>query len=66
MLFYAHSGIRYLVLLLGAATVLYAAWGLIGGRPYDKAMRGVASGFSAALHLQLLLGFAVVFRDQLI
>ena len=64
MLFYAHSGIRYLVLLLGAATVLYAAWGLVGNRPYDKAMRGIASSFSGVLHLQLLLGFAVAFTDR--
>lgn len=64
MFFYAHSGIRYLVLLLGLLVVLYAAWGLISGRPYDSRMRGLASGFSGLVHLQLVLGFAVAFTDR--
>lgn len=61
MLFHAHSGIRYLVLLFGAAALLYALFGLVAGRRYDRGMRILASSFAGVLHLQIVLGVAVVF-----
>ncbi len=64
MFFYAHSGVRYLILLVGALTVLYALFGAATRRPYDRAMRGLASGFAGLLHLQLLLGLAVIFTGR--
>lgn len=58
---YAHSGIRYLVLLFGAATLLYAMYGVASGRPYDKPMRVLSVLFAGSLHLNVLLGFGLIF-----
>ncbi len=57
----AHSGLRYLILLGGVLTVLYAAYGTVSGRPYDKTIRILASSFVGTLHLQILLGVALLF-----
>lgn len=62
-MFMAHSGVRYLVLLFGAACALYALVGWATGRPYDRTMRVIASIFAGSLHLQILLGVAVVFTN---
>ena len=40
----AHSGLRYLILLAGVLTVLYALYGVASGRAYDKTIRILASG----------------------
>lgn len=61
---YAHSGIRYLVLLFGAATLLYAIFGMVSGRPYDKKMRVTAGLFAGSLHLNVLLGFGLIFMGS--
>lgn len=61
MLFYAHSGIRYLVLLAGVLALGYALFGMITGRSYDRGMRILASSFAGVLHLQIVLGVAVIF-----
>lgn len=60
MLFHAHSGIRYLVLALGVAAFLYALGGVVAGRRYDRGMRMLAASFAGVLHLQILVGVAVV------
>ena len=57
----AHSGLRYLILLGGVLTVLYAAYGVASGRAYDKTIRILASSFAGTIHLQLLLGLALLF-----
>ena len=57
----AHSGLRYLILLGGVLTVLYAAYGTVSGRAYDKTMRILASSFVGTIHLQILLGLALLF-----
>lgn len=62
--FYGHSGFRYLILLLGVATILYALFGAITKRPYDKPMRTLSSGLAAAMHMQILLGFALIFSGR--
>ncbi|MCH7564247.1 MAG: hypothetical protein IH968_10535 [Gemmatimonadetes bacterium] len=62
--FYGHSGFRYLILLVGIATVLYALFGAIAKRPYDKPMRALSSGLAGALHLQILLGLALIFSGR--
>ncbi len=59
-MFMAHSGVRYLVLLFGAACALYALVGWATGRRYDRPMRVIASIFAGTLHLQILLGVAVI------
>jgi hypothetical protein len=63
MLLSAHSGLRYLVLLLGIAVVAYAAYGLIAGRPYDQRMRVLSLAFSATLDLQVVIGLAYLFTS---
>jgi hypothetical protein len=61
MLLDAHSGARYLVLLLGVVVLAYAAYGMATKRPYDKVMRILASSFTAALDLTVVLGLLVIF-----
>ena len=61
MLFAAHSGLRYLLLLAGLFVVLYALVGLLGKREYSAAMPRLASAFTGLLHLQVLTGVAVLF-----
>ena len=56
----AHSGLRYLILLGGVLTVLYAAYGVVSGRAYDKTIRILSSSFVGTLHLQILLGLALL------
>ena len=56
----AHSGLRYLILLAGVLTVLYATYGVASGRAYDKTIRILASSFVGTLHLQILLGVALL------
>lgn len=62
--FYAHSGFRYMILLLGVATILYALFAASTKRPYDKPMRALSSGLAGAMHLQILLGFALIFAGR--
>ena len=56
----AQSGLRYLILLGGVLTVLYAVYGVASGRAYDKTIRILSSAFVGTLHLQILLGFALL------
>lgn len=63
MLFYAHSGSRYLVLLLGLAVIAYAAYGMATGRAYDAKMRVIASAFTGSIDLTVLLGLAHLFTS---
>ncbi len=59
-----HSGVRYLILLAGVLTVLYAVYGAVSGRAYDKGMRILSSSFAGLLHLQILLGLALIFSGR--
>jgi len=61
MLLQAHSGFRYLVLLLGLIVVAYAAFGVLTQRPYDSRMRGLSAAFTGVVDLTVLLGFANLF-----
>jgi hypothetical protein len=63
-LFYAHSGFRYIVFLLGVATLAYALYGLLGRRPLDRGMRILGAAFAGSFHLQILLGLAVLFTGR--
>ena len=56
MLLDAHSGARYLVLILGIVVLAYAGYGMATGRPYDKTMRIIATSFTMSLDLTLLFG----------
>jgi len=58
-LFHAHSGLRYLILLLGAAGLLYFALGVATRRVPGKLDRILMSAFAGFVGLQLLLGLAL-------
>lgn len=60
ILFHAHSGLRYLVLLLGVIALLYALLGLLARRPYDRPMRILGMSFAGTLHLQVVLGLLLL------
>ena len=60
MLFYAHSGLRYLVFLAGVLAVVYAVFGVVAKRPYDDRMGLLAGAYAAVLDLQIILGFFLV------
>ena len=57
MLLQAHSGFRYLVLLVGIIVIVYAAYGMATKRPYDHRMRVLAASFTGVIDLTILLGF---------
>lgn len=59
-LFQAHSGLRYLVLLVGLVALAYFVSGLATKRPVDKAVRILGSAFTGLLDLQVLLGIIMV------
>lgn len=61
ILFYAHSGLRYLVLLTGLLVIAYAVYGLASRRPYDRTMRVLAAIFTGAIDLTALLGLSYLF-----
>lgn len=63
MLLDAHSGARYLVLLLGIVVIAYSAYGMATRRPYDKRMRIIASSFTMSLDLTLLFGLLHLFTS---
>jgi hypothetical protein len=59
-LFQAHSGLRYLVLLVGLAALSYFLSGLATKRPVDKGVRILGSAFTGLLDLQVVLGIIMV------
>ena len=61
MFFYAHSGVRYLVLLAGVIALGYAIYGVATSRPYDRTMYRLSRAFMMLTHLQILLGVALLF-----
>jgi len=61
MLFYAHSGFRYLVLLMGLVVIGYAAYGLVTKAEYGKTMRVLSAIFTGVMDLTALLGLIVLF-----
>lgn len=61
MLFAAHSGLRFLVLLAGLLVVLYALVGFFAKREYSPVMARLAAAFTGLLHLQVLTGISVLF-----
>lgn len=59
-LFHAHSGLRYLVLLAGFVAVLVYALAVARRRPASGGDRTLMAVFTGLLHLQVLLGIALV------
>ena len=60
MILAAHSGFRYLVLLLGIVVIGYALYGVATKRPYDKTMRILSAAFTGVLDLTALVGLATL------
>ncbi|MBX7119509.1 MAG: hypothetical protein K1X31_10965 [Gemmatimonadaceae bacterium] len=64
-LLHTHNALRWVILVAGVLTLLKAAQGLKGDRPYAAARRaGVV--FMAGLHLQLLLGLGLFVVSPLV
>jgi hypothetical protein len=59
-LFHAHSGLRFLVLLLAFANLVVLAMGLAQKKPFGKLHRALGAAFAGSLHLQVVLGIAMV------
>lgn len=60
LLFHAHSGLRYLVLLAGLAAVVYFAYSLATNRTAERPARVLTSVFVGFLDLQILLGLLLM------
>jgi hypothetical protein len=60
ILFHAHSGLRYLVLLSGLVALAYFVSGLVMKRPVGKGLRILGAAFTGLLDLQVLLGLIMV------
>jgi hypothetical protein len=61
MLFYAHSGLRFLVLLAAVIAIAVLLWGWSARRPFAGQSRAVTAVFNGALGLQVLLGILTLF-----
>lgn len=57
-LLHTHNTLRWVILALGIAVIIRAVQGFSGDRPYAKA-RQLGVFFTAALHVQLVLGLAL-------
>ena len=64
MLLHAHSGLRYLVLLMGLVVVAYAAYGLATKAEYGKHMRVLSAIFTGVIDLTVLLGIIMLFTGM--
>lgn len=60
ILFHAHSGLRYLVLLAGALALGYATFGFATKRPFDRMGRILVSAFTGIVDLQVVLGLILL------
>lgn len=61
ILFQAHSGLRYLVLLAGLVAFGYSLVAAVRARPWDRTGRILFAIFVGLVDLQVLLGLALVF-----
>lgn len=59
-LLHAHSGLRFLILLLGVVNLLLLGAGLATKKPFGKLHRILGASFVGTLHLQVLVGLGLV------
>ncbi|MBX3219459.1 MAG: hypothetical protein KF795_03000 [Labilithrix sp.] len=59
-LFHAHSGLRFLILLLGVLNVAVLGLSLAQKKPFGKVHRILGAAFAGALHLQVVIGATMV------
>lgn len=60
ILFAAHSGLRYLVLLAGVVALAWFAWGKLGSRPFVRPAPALLAAFTGLVDLQALLGIVLL------
>lgn len=60
MLYYTHSGLRFLVLLCAVIAIAVLFWGWNSRRAFDGQSRAATTVFTRVLGLQFLLGIVVV------
>jgi hypothetical protein len=60
MVFYAHSGLRFLVLLTAVLAIGVLLWGWSSRRPFTGPSRGITAAFTGLLDLQVTLGVILV------
>lgn len=61
VLFHAHSGLRYLVLVAGILVLGYSLIAMLRSRPWDRPGRILLVSFVGLLDLQVLIGVILVF-----
>ena len=61
ILFHAHSGLRYVVLLAGLLSFAFSLTAAIRGDAWDRAGRTLLAIFVGVMDLQVLLGLVLVF-----
>lgn len=59
-LFHAHSGLRYVILLVGVVALVVYAMGLSQKKEFTKGARIIGASFAGMLHLQVILGIVLV------
>lgn len=59
-LFHAHSGLRFLVLLLAMVNIAVLGIGIVQKRPFAKIHRILGASYAGCLHLQVILGVSMV------
>lgn len=62
--FHAHSGFRYLALLLGLAVIAYGAWRLVKKQPHDQTLYNLAGFYRLTMDITFFLGVAVLFSRR--
>jgi hypothetical protein len=56
IVFYMHSGIRYLVLLAALAALAYLVYGMATRRPFDKLAGALSGAYVGLMDVQVLTG----------
>ena len=59
MVFYTHSGVRYLVLVAAVAAVVYLLVGMLRGGQFDKLAKILTAAYVGLLDLQVVTGVAL-------
>ncbi|PIB35842.1 hypothetical protein BFP72_10780 [Reichenbachiella sp. 5M10] len=63
ILLYAHSWLRWIILILAVLTIFKSFMGSKGSIPYSKADNAIASAFVGCIHLMFLLGLGLYFTS---
>ncbi|UXP31900.1 hypothetical protein N6H18_16260 [Reichenbachiella agarivorans] len=63
ILLYAHSWIRWAVLILAVLSIYKSFVGSKGNLPYTKSDKSIAAAFVGTLHLMFLLGLGLYFTS---